>query len=159
MTLALTVTGLVVIILVLLGVTVLATLAGGSGGPAFGCLTALFTFPLLALVVVLLFNSHSKPAQATSYAALLAALAAAFTWGVRSIKESLQSRAELLISEALSRQPMSRSEIRTMIYANNVLFRLSKSSYIDALNHLLEAHRVALEGGLYAMPDDGTRKT
>jgi hypothetical protein len=127
--------------------------SSGSGSGLAGPI-ALATLPLVVLVVILLIFSRTTPVQVTAYAAVLAAAAGALAWGVRSTKESLQNRAELLISEAVSRRPMDRDEIRAMIYANHVMFRVNKSTYVDALNNLLATQRVVLVGGRYTAPGD-----
>lgn len=164
----LVVTILVVDLVVLAGVLawyVLLNIIGeASSAPGAGCLGMLVTLPLVVLVVVLLlFYSHGTSAEVTAevtaYAALLAVVAGAFAWSMKVTKESLQNRAELLISEAVSRRSMERGEIRAMVYANSVLFRLSRSAYIDALNHLLATDRVVLIDGKYAMPKGGPKQT
>ncbi len=150
----LTVTILVVVLAVLVRAVALSSMRRtrpGHSGSSVSHLGILVTLPLLVLVAVLLFYSRSTTAQVTAYTALLAALAGAFAWSIKATKESLQNRAELLISEALSCRSMDRNDIRGMIYENNALFRLSKASYIDALNHLLATRRVVLIGGQYSI--------
>ena len=153
------VTILVAVLVVLVAALGLSILIVPSSGGGFGCLGVLITLPLVALVVFLLFYSRGTIAEVTAYAALLAAVTGAFAWSMKATKESLQNRAELLISEALSYRPMDRNEIRAMVYANHVLFRLSKSAYIDALNHLLETHRAVLSDGRYSTPKDVPKQT
>lgn len=142
------------IIIVAFIIAMIKSYIDGSSMSELALLMALPAIPLLILVVVLLILSGEAPVQVTAYTALLAVVAGSLAWSVRSIKESLQNRAELLISEAVSRRPMDRDEIRAMVYANHMLFRANKATYVSALNNLLATKRVVLIGGRYSLADD-----
>jgi hypothetical protein len=60
----------------------------------------------------------------------------------------------VLIVEALSEGPMSRPEIRALVYGDSVLFRINRAAYVDALGALQESGRVVVRNRQYSLTGD-----
>ncbi|MEV5595189.1 hypothetical protein [Streptomyces sp. NPDC052496] len=108
---------------------------------------------LLADIVYLLFHAFRSDAQLTGAIAVSGLLAGAFAWAVKSTRETLLERAQVLILEYLNREQLERSAIRSKIYSDGILFRLNKSIYVDALSALLKTGVIKIIDGKYAMAE------
>jgi hypothetical protein len=77
---------------------------------------------------------------------------------ISNTSTSLEKRARVVIIELLSESEMDRSEIRREIYKNNLLFRLNKFTYINALDSLISEGRIAIDNGKYRLIPDWERR-
>lgn len=128
--------------------------ASGGGRGVYGCLGTLLLLPVVSTVILIIIGRGFReaatiPAVITFYVAVLGTLTAALAWTVRNTKESLHNRAEVLILEQLSHGSMSRSEIRNFVHGTSFLFRLSRTTYIEALNALLKDGRIYVKDAIY----------
>ncbi|MFD9905823.1 hypothetical protein [Streptomyces sp. NPDC059063] len=138
----------------------------GSGGETVLGLTLLISgLALLADIVWLIIYGFRANAQAAGAIAVTAILAATFAWAYKTIRAGLLQRAQVLITEHLSAQPLERSAIRERVYGDGMLFRLHKAIYVDALAALLSSGTVKIVNGKYSMAEatstgepDGSRR-
>jgi hypothetical protein len=109
---------------------------------------ALIVVPLiLADLVALWVVSGLASTQVTLLLSLLGILTGVVAWIVKRGGDTIQTRAQVLIQEYLACGPRTRPEIRAHIYAQHPIYRLSRSTYVDALGVLLNQGRVCILPG------------
>jgi hypothetical protein len=136
---------------------VLAAVGAGLDNSQISCTVVIAALAsglaLLVDIILLLVLGFRSNTQLTGLITVSGLLAGGFAWAFKSIRETLFQRAQVLILEYLSDEPLRRSEIRARIYEDGYLFRLNRSIYIDALSALSNSGKVKIVNGRYVIAD------
>jgi hypothetical protein len=117
--------------------------------PYLGLAAGLF---LLGCVVLAILLSPLKEVTI----ALIVALAGGVAWSIKRTFGAMEARASLIILEELSYgEGRTREQLRTAVMSYSAPFRISASTYSEALQKLVLEGRVEIVAGQYRNPSHG----
>ena len=110
------------------------------------------------LFVALIFGGSAVlnyPALADKSTLLLIAVAflAGIGWSAKQLIASLNTRAQLIVFEILSKNSggLERKQIETAVYSDHFIFRFVPGLAVDALAHLVSENTVTATDGLFRL--------